>query len=238
MKGVIACWLAALGLGFLGALCLTAGRFEQSVARVQRNLTTLNTEGAEETFTLAEQYFEYASYIPGVGNQALNDIRARKASLHYWQRQYDAIIPHSDDPIGSLPRDNTELQFIVANALYRSAQTQAKELQNDRQSVLQSIDTGIKAYLAVLRNSTRNEEDAAFNYEYLVQLRGAILAGNGKPKDGDPGEKTNPHGQPGRTPQQSDMNDFKIQIPLEPKESEDHKSGLDAGKTGARARKG
>jgi hypothetical protein len=237
MKGVIACWLAALGVGLLGFGCLTAGRFEQSVARAQRNLTTLNYEGAEEIFTRAEQYFEYASYVPGVGNQALNDIRARKAALHYWQQQYDAIIPHSDDPIGSLPRDNTELQFIVANAVYRSAQAQAKQRQNDRQSVLQSIDTGIKAYLAVLRNSTRNQ-DAAFNYEYLVQLRGAVLAGNGKPKGGDSGEETNPHGQPGGTPQQTDMNDFKIQIPLEPKESEDHKSGIDAGKSAAKQRKG
>ncbi len=237
MKGVIGCWLAAIGMSVLGAGCLTAGRFEQSVAGAQRNLTTLNYEGAEETFSGAERFFEYASYIPGVGNQPLNDIRARKAFLHYWQRQYDAIIPRSDDPIGSLPRDNTELQFIVANALYRRAQAQTKEIQNDRQGVLQSIDAGIKAYAAVLRNSTRNE-DAAFNYEYLVQLRGAILAGNGKPKDADSGEKTNPHGQPGGVPKQTDMNDFKIQIPLEPKESEDHKTGLDAGKSVAKQRKG
>jgi hypothetical protein len=237
MKGVIACWLAALGLAVAGIGCLMAGRFEQSLARTQRNLATLNYEGAEETFIRAEQYLEYASHIPGVGNRMLNDIRARKALLHYWQRQYDAIIPHSDDPIGSLPRDNTELQFIVANAVYRSAQAEAKQRQNDRQSVLQSIDTGIKAYLAVLRNSTRNE-DAAFNYEYLVQLRGAILAANGKPKGGDSSEEANPHGQPGGAPRQTDMNDFKIQIPLEPKESEDHKTGIDAGKSARKERKG
>jgi hypothetical protein len=237
MKGVIACWLAALGLAVAGIGCLMAGRFEQSLARTQRNIATLNYEGAEETFTRAEQYLEYASYIPGVGHRMLNDIRARKALLHYWQGQYGAIIPHSDDPIGSLPRDNTELQFIVANAVYRSAQAEAKQRQNDRQSVLQSIDTGIKAYLTVLRNSTRNE-DAAFNYEYLVQLRGAILAANGKLKGGDSGEETNPHGQPGSAPRQTDMNDFKIQIPLEPKESEDHKTGIDAGKNARKERKG
>lgn len=237
MKSVVACWLAALGAGLLAGGCLIAGRFEQSVARTQRNLTTLDYEGAEETFTRAEQYFEYASYVPGVGNQALNDIRARKALLHYWRREYDAIIPRSDDPIGSLPRDNTELQFIVANAVYRSAQAQAREQQNDRQSVLQSIDTGIKAYLAVLRNSTRNE-DAAFNYEYLVQLRGAVLGGNGKPKGGDSGEETNPHGLPGGPPQQTGMSDFKIQVPLDRKEAGDEKTGHDAGKSAARERRG
>lgn len=237
MKGVMACWLAALGLGIIGLACLMAGRFEQSVAQAERNLTTLDYAGAEDIFGRAERYLEYASYIPGVGHQALNDIRAQKAWLRYWQGQYGAIIPHSDDPIGSLPRDNTELQFVVANALYRSAQAQARERQNDRAGALQSIDIGIKAYLAVLRNSPRNE-DAAFNYEYLVQLRGAMLTGNGRPKGGDSGEKTNPHGQPGGTPQHSDMNDFKIQIPLEPKESEDHKSGIDAGKTARKERKG
>jgi hypothetical protein len=214
-----------------------AGRLEQSVAQAQQNLTTLDYEGAEEKLTHAEQYLEYASYIPGVSNRALNGVRARKAWLHYWQRQYGAIVPRSDDPMGSLPRDNPELQLVVADALYRSAQAQASERQNDRQSVLQSLDTGIKAYLVVLRNSTDNS-DAAYNYEYLLQLRGAVLAGNGKPKGGDTGEETNPHGQPGGVPQHSDMNDFKIQIPLEPRESEDHKSGIDAGKSAAKPRKG
>jgi hypothetical protein len=237
MKGVIACWLAALGVSVLGIVCLLAGRFEQSVAQVQRDLSTLNYAGAEDVLARAERYVEYASYIPGVGNRTLNDIRARRAWLHYWQRQYGAIIPHSDDPIGSLPRDDTELQFIVANAIYRGAQAQAKEQQNDRQSELQSIDTGIKAYLAVLRNSKDNE-DAAFNYEYLVQLRGAVLAGNGKPKEGDSGEENNPHGQPGGPQQHTGMSDFKIQIPLDRKEAGDEKSGLDAGKNARKERKG
>jgi hypothetical protein len=237
MKSVIVYWLAAVGLGVLASGCLVAGRLEQSLARTQRNLTAMNYEGAEETFTRAERYFGYASYVPGIGNQALNDLRARKALLHYWQRQYGAIIPHSDDPIGSLPRDNSELQFIVANAIYRSAQADARQQQDDRQSVLHSIDAGIKAYLAVLRNSSRNV-DAAFNYEYLVQLRGAVLGGNGKPKSGDTSEETNPHGQPGGPQRQTGMSDFKIQIPLDRKEAGDEKSGLDAGKSTARGRKG
>jgi hypothetical protein len=233
MKRITTCLLSAVVMLLIGSVCWSLGRLEQSLAQAQQAVATLEYDGVQAAFEHAEHYFEYGSHIPGVGNQALNDIRARKASLQYWQRHYAAIVPQGDDPVASLPRDNTELQFIAANAVYRAAKTQVK----DRQTALQAIDAGIKAYLVVLRNST-GHEDAAFNYEYLVRQRGTILAGPDKPKGGDSGDEANPHGQPGGAPQQTEMNDFKIQIPIDAKEFEDQKNGQEAGKTVARRRKG
>jgi hypothetical protein len=233
MKRISTYLLGAFALLLIGSLCWSLGGLERSLAQAQQDVATLQYDGVKEAYDHAEHYFEYGSHIPGVGNHALNDIRARNASLQYWQRHYAAIVPPVDDPVASLPPDNTELQFIAANAVYRAAQTQVK----DRATALQAIDAGIKAYLVVLKNSSGNE-DAAFNYEYLVRQRGAILAGPDKPKGGDAGDETNPHGQPGGAPQKTDMNDFKIQIPVNPKEFEDEKNGKEAGKNVERQRKG
>lgn len=233
MKRAAIYLLGALVLLTVGGVCWSLSGLENSLAQAQQDVATLNYDGVQERLERAEHFYEYGSHIPGVGNRALNDIRARKASLQYWQRNYAAIVPPGEDPVASLPPDNTGLQFVTANAVYRNAQAQAK----DRVTALQAIDAGIKAYLVVLKNSTDNV-DAAFNYEYLIRQRGAILASPGNPKGGSAGDETNPHGQPGGAPQQTEMNDFKIQIPTDPKEFEDQKDGQEAGKNVVRQRRG
>jgi len=233
MKRIAIYLLSALVLLTVGSVCWSLSGLENSLAQAQQDVATLNYEGVQERFDRAEQFYEFGSRIPGVGNQALNDIRARKASLQYWQRNFAAIVPPGEDPVASLPPDNTDLQFVTANAVFRSAQAQAK----DRQTALQAMDAGIKAYLVVLKNSTDNV-DAAFNYEYLIRQRGAILAGPANAKGSNAGDESNPHGQPGGAPQQTEMNDFKIQIPVDPKEFEDQKNGQEAGKNVVRQRRG
>jgi hypothetical protein len=130
--------------------------------------------------------------------------------------------------------ENIELQFIVANAVFRQGQAEART----PAAAMQAIDAGIAAQLAVLKNSLRNE-DAAFNYEYLLRLRAAVAlkpdAGVGAGEEGT--EKTT-HGQPGGAPKQSDPTDFKIHIPLEAKEFENEAEGQQAGKAAVRERRG
>jgi hypothetical protein len=104
--------------------------------------------------------------------------------------------------------------------------------------MMQALDAGIAAQLAVLKNSSRNE-DAAFNYEYLLKLRAAVALkpGAGKAAEEEGDEKTT-HGQPGGAPRKSDPTDFKIHIPLEAKEFENQAEGQQAGKMAERERKG
>jgi hypothetical protein len=90
----------------------------------------------------------------------------------------------------------------------------------------------------VLKNSERNE-DAAFNYEYLLRLRsGVLLKRTGQGGADEAGDQKTTHGQPGGAPRESDPSDFKIHIPLESREFENQKDGQQAGKAAARKRRG
>jgi hypothetical protein len=228
-RGLVVALLVALGTA-----ALLWGRVERELAHAEEAMATLDYADVQQRLERAERFYENVSRVPFFGSAALNEVRARKAAVHYWQRNYAAIVPTRADPIGSLPVENAELQFIVANAVFRQARAAA----TTPASALQALDQGIAAHLAVLKNSRRNE-DAAFNYEYLLRLRAAAAvnpdAGLGSDEAGD--EKTT-HGQPGGAPKQSDPSDFKIHIPLEAKEFENEAEGQQAGKAAARERRG
>jgi hypothetical protein len=234
MKSGVGYWFGAIVLALLGTVALLWGRVEHETALAEQRIATLEFSGVDESLTRAERFYEYASRVPFFGSNRLNEIRARKAAVHYWQRDYGAIVPAQADPIGTLPPDNVELQFIVANAVFRNGRKQAAT----PAATVQAIDSGIAAQLAVLKNSRRNE-DAAFNYEYLLRLRAAVML---KPTGGrssdEEGDQKTTHGQPGGAPRKSDPSDFKILIPLESKEFENQKEGQQAGKTVERQRKG
>ncbi len=230
MKGISGYLVAAVGLVLLGGVLTAAGILERDMARAQENVTTMSYDGVEETFDTAERYYDYASHLPWIGTGPVNDVRARKASLHYWQKEYSTIVPQQTDPVGAVSADNAALQIIVANAVYRTGQAQSK----DKETTMQALNAGINAYAAVLKNTER-QEDAAFNYEYLVRLRDEVDKGKRKPGPGDAVLK-GPDGAAGAPPTiDSSMSDFKIYIPLDSQERQDQ--GV-AGKAGAGKRKG
>lgn len=229
MRAIAGYVLAAVVLALVGAVCLGAGLLDRDLTRAQQSLIALKYDEPDQTFATAERYFEYGSRLPWIGAGPLNDVRARRAALRYWQRQYGAIIPQQDDPVSSVPADNIELQLVVANAAYRAGQAVAK----DRQTILQALEVGIQAYDTVLKNAAR-QEDAAYNYEYLVRLRDEILKGRRKQLT-DP-EVNQPHGRAGGPPPESpDASQFKIYIPLE---SEEREKAGDAGRAAPIRRRG
>jgi hypothetical protein len=225
--------LGAGALLVLAAVSWFVHALERDLAEAQRRFATLDYPGVVETLDRAERYYEFASRVPWVGMGTVHDIRARKAALSYWQRDYGGIVPAVADPMIALPPENTALQFIVANAVYRMERAQVK----DQRTLLQALDAGIGAQLVVLRNSQRNE-DAAYNYEYLIRARAAVIARPGQPRQGEDGTEKSTHGQPGGAPRDSEESDFKIHIPLESKEFQDQKEGEQAGKTVTRQRRG
>ncbi|MEJ0040304.1 MAG: hypothetical protein WDO68_30485 [Gammaproteobacteria bacterium] len=234
MKKALRHLFAAIVLAALGFACLSWARLEAQLATVSERHATLDYNGTEVVLEHAARIFEYASHVPFFGKGPLNEVLAQKAAASYWRHDYGSLIPAQGDPIGALSPDNIELQFIVANAVYRRADAQAADLPTR----LQAIDSGIAAQLAVLRNSVRNE-DAAFNYEYLLKLRAALTALKSVPRDGEEGgEEKTTHGQPGGEPQETKPNQYKIHTPLESKEFQDQKAGEQAGKTVERKRKG
>lgn len=229
MKKAIRYFLGGVIAALLGAVCLAAGRLERDVARAQQDVALEHYDRSDATFETAERYFEYGSRLPGVGNRLLNEMRARRAAVRYWQHQYEAIVPQLEDPVAAVAPDNVDLQVIVANAIYRAGRAGAK----DRQSTIEALNSAISAYATALRNS-RRREDAAFNYEYLARLRDEFEKERRKSELTE-GQEANPFGRAAAPLTRSgDTIKFKVLVPLE--SSEPGESG--AGKAAPIKRKG
>jgi hypothetical protein len=230
MKGITGYLISAIVLALAGGALLVAASLERDLATAQEHVVAQKYNDVEPTYETAEKYYDYASHLPGVGAGPANDIRTKHATLHYWQKDYAAVIPQQTDPVGSVPQDNPDLQLVVANAVYRSAQSKMK----DKETTLAALDQGIISYVTVLKNSPRNE-DAAFNFELLVRLRDELDKGKRKPGPAEMVLK-GPDGAAGAPPTiDSSMSDFKIYIPLESQERQDQ--GV-AGKAAPGKRKG
>lgn len=231
MKTIVGYLIGALVLGGIGALCLNASRLARALADTERDLVVLDYSTADATFEQAERYYGYASLLPWVGNGPVNDVRARWAAVKYWQGRYDEIVPDETEPVAAIAVDNVKLQEVVANAVHRTGQKDWA----DEDAMLEALNRSINAYLTVLRNAP-DDEEAAFNYEYLIRLRGQVEAG--KAEVGVPeGEEDGPLGQEGGpSPEQGNVDEFKIYIPLESEELEE--GGGAAGKAAPLERKG
>jgi len=222
MKATGAYLFTAIVLALIGVLCLGAGRLDRDMAHGEQGLSALKYDEADQAFASAERYYEYASALPWVGKGPINDVRARRSALKYFQGQYAAVASQQPDP------DNIELQLIAANALYRSGRLDAK----DRPKTLQAVDAGIQAYIGVLKNAKR-QEDAAYNYEYLARLRNDLMQGRGTFRL--PPGFADPNGSLGSILEPGDAGKFNIYVPLE-KDERDKAGG--AGKAGPIKRKG
>jgi hypothetical protein len=229
-KGIAGYLFGAVALALLGGVCFALASFDRHVARLQQNIATLKAAEPDPTLESAERYLEYGSYLPWVGNGPLNRLRARKAALLYWHRQYDRLAPRDADPFRGIAADNVELQLIVANSVYRGGRARAK----DKRTALEAIDAASNAYLTVLKNVGRQEE-AAYNYEYVVRLREDIDKGRA-PSEETQSTEDGPGGKKGgQPPADTGQRKLKVIIPLEPGEM-DH--AIDPGKGAEIKRKG
>lgn len=192
--------LAGIGL-------LMASAFERDMADAQQHLSTMRFDEASASLAKATTDARYATWIPSVGVSAQKDIRLRQASLDYWQRRYDAIIPRQSDPVGAVEADNVNLQMVVADAAYRVGQGTTK----DKASTIQALDEAISNYLSVLKND-RWDEDAAYNYEYLVRLRDDIAKGRKKQVDEGVQSQLGTAGAPAKS---ASTKEFQIYVPLQ-----------------------
>ena len=180
MKGIAGYLILAVVLVLAGWALLVAAGLDRDLATAQEHVAAQKYDDVEPTYETAEKYYDYASHVPGIGDGPANDIRTRHATLHYWQKDYAAVIPQQNDPVGSVRQDNPDLQLVVANAVYRTNQSKMK----DKESTIAALDQSILTYVTVLKNAPRNE-DAAFNFELLVRLRDEIDKGKRKPGPAD-----------------------------------------------------
>ena len=229
MKSITAFLVAALVFVIVGLVSLTAARMQGQLADAQERVATLQYAQAQESLDTAEGYLQYAQWLPGVGNDTVQEVRARKASLLYWQAKYDAVLPAQAEPVAAVDESNAELQLIVANAAFRVGLARAKE----RTALVQALSEAANGYAIVLKNA-QWQEDAAHNYEYVVRLRDQIAKGQRPPMP--PPEQGADLGEGGAPTPATTLKGFEIYIPLEGNERTPE--GGEAGKSEANKRKG
>ena len=226
MKTIGAFLLGAAVLALIGAVCLAASILDRDMAHVQEHVVSGDYDEPLAILDTIEPYFEYVSRLPWIGTGSVNDVRTRQASLRYWRGQYASLVPEIEDPVGNVASDNIELQLVVANAVYRIGQAESR----DGQPTVPALNAAINGYLTVLKNASR-QEDAAYNYEFLVRLRDDLAKGRRKV---EPSGIRGPHGVSG-TPVSPGKSDFKIYVPLQ---SDEIDKSVTAGKAPPVKRKG
>ena len=230
MRSTIGFAVAALVLGLFGVAFLGVARLEGYMADAGGRLSTLQYTSAQESLTEAEEYANRARFVPWLGSDARQEIRARQAAAQYWQRQYDAILPAGAEPVAAVDEMNVELQLVVANSAYRVHQTEFK----DKQSTVKALEETASGYLTVLKSNTWHP-DAAFNYEYIIRLRDAAAKGS-QPPPPQKNEEESDNGESGAPTPATSQEGFQIYIPLE--QGEKNPTGGEAGKASAKERKG
>jgi hypothetical protein len=230
MRSTIGVALAAIMLALFGFAFLGVARLEGRMADAGQRLSTLQYGPAHESLTEAEQHANQARFVPWLGSDARQEIRARQAAVQYWQRQYDAVLPAGAEPVAAVDEENVELQLVVANSAFRVHQTEFK----DKQSTIKALEETAAGYLTVLKNNTWHP-DAAFNYEYIIRLRDAAAKGS-QPPPPQKNEEESDNGESGAPTPATSQEGFQIYIPLE--QGEKNPTGGEAGKASAKERKG
>lgn len=219
--------IAALLLAGAGAAALAVGAVERRMAAAEEHIATLRYDDAAAALDEAERLAGYTRWLPGASDAA-RELQVHRASLQYWQKRYDALLPREADPVGAVEAGNLPLQLVVANSAYRAGQARAE----GRMGMVQMLDESIGGYLTVLSGETWDER-AAYNYEYLLRLRDEIARGRRKTLP-PPVEEDASLGASG-APADTNAKGFEIYIPLEGEERND---AAEAGKAAPRGRKG
>jgi hypothetical protein len=231
MKGITGYIIAAVVLALAGVAAFAVASFERDMAAAEESLATLQYDQAADQLAAAAKYAESGRWVPRAGEMASRDLRSHTASLQYWQKQYDALLPREADPVGAVEGEDTSLQLVVANGAYRAGQARAK----DKESTMQALDEAVGGYLTVLKGDTWDAR-AAYNYEYLARLRAELAKGRGKATAPPPPESLNASlGTAGAPAKTSDTKKFEVYIPLEGAE---RNTAANAGKATPNKRKG
>ena len=210
-----------------GWVCWTAGQTQGRLADASGRMVTLQYAGSLSEYDAIEQSLGYVGRVPASVTRIRADLGEQRAAALYWDKRYGAL-SLARDASGELVETNPEILFLAANAAYRAGQRP----EGDRVAVVRALDAAIANYAGVLRK-VPGHVDAAYNYEYAVLARAAAAGGRDMPR---PAEGPRPgadegtvrqsdlpagptiHGRPGAPPADSDMDKFKMLVPMSPDE--------------------
>jgi hypothetical protein len=186
---------AALVLG-LGVMTWITSDWERRLANADETLATFDFDASVAEYRSLERSIEFARQVPWL-NGLYTEIREHRASAEYWQPNH--VSPDAD------PR----IRLLAANSAFRESFDE-----HERRAKIARLDDVIKEYAEVLKSSPR-DFDAAYDYEYVTRLRDLLAKSHGDTETELP---TTIYGKPGKLPEEKDMNQFKMLVPMEPEE--------------------
>ncbi len=205
MRSALSAVVGAVVFGALAALVWTGSRIERRIARAEQQMATLNLGDPAATYAELAGTFAWTESIPWFFGETQADVVARRATIRYWQADYASLLADFSDVASAEVAENLSLQLVIANAAYRVGFTAPVE----RVQLLGALDSAIGAYLGVLQDSP-GHRDAAYNYEYLLRLRADVAAGAELPRS-----RQSLHGQEGESPEDAQLEDIKIYVPVQ-----------------------
>jgi hypothetical protein len=217
MRSFIGYLVVALLLLAGGYMLWSTALRQQRLVEAERDLVSLQFERATTTLDELAQASPFARLMPALDAAAG---ASRVASMRdYWQSKYEAV---AGDPTYAL---------MAANAAFRAVERDG----GSWTAVSGKLDAVIKRYAEVLRSDPDNE-DAAYNYEFTVRRRAAIVASKqAVPPANVASSARTLHGHGGAPPEGSEMKQFKMIVPMLPQEREEAEQ---AGRGTRRIRKG
>jgi hypothetical protein len=238
IPAVLAVVLAVVGWGFW-----TLGHTEQLLADAHKELAVLqyaDAGSASESASADPPMVERLIAQGGLRDAGARDARQLRATADYWQGRYAALEPKRDAG-GAIVEKDPDVLLLGADAAFRAGHGDT-----DRNIALRRLDGVVKTYAEVLKNDGSNM-DAAYNYEYAIRMRDTLSKAKqiapAKPAARAAAEQVESdlpsgptvHGKRGGPPAAASMAQFKIVIP---KRGEERKDDPQAGKGGAKIRKG
>jgi hypothetical protein len=216
MKSVASLVVLVVVLVLAGAVLWFASESEARMAAAEYALVTLRYERAATELDEARGRGVLDPLIRRVGGTPTGSAIAR-----YWSGDYEALETSEEE----------SLKLLAANADYRLLRSTG----GTYQSFVARLDSIAKRYADILRTQPENE-DAAYNYEFVLRLRrAAMLAKQNVPGLDPAAGGITVHGLPGAPPPDSDAKKFKMIVPMMPDERQEAE---EAGRSGRKMRKG
>ncbi len=216
MRSVASLVITVVLLVVVAAVLWYTSQTEARIAAAEHALVTLRYERAAAELEEARGSGVLEPLVRRVGGAPTDSGTAR-----YWSGDYDALA-ESEDP---------RLKLLAANAEYRMLRSTG----GTYQAFVARLDSIAKRYADILRTEPQNE-DAAYNYEFVLRLRrAAMTARQTIPGVDAAAGGITVHGVPGAPPKDSDAKKFKMIVPMMPDERQEAE---EAGRAGRKVRKG
>lgn len=216
MKSVASLIIVVIVLVATGTVLWFASQSEARLAAAEYSLATLRYERAAEELDAARGSGVLEPLVARLGNTATDSAVAR-----YWSGDYEALSESEQE----------SLRLLATNAEYRMLRSTG----GTYQSFVARLDAIAKQYADILRTQPGNE-DAAYNYEFVLRLRRAAVQAKQTIPGLDPAAGgITVHGVPGAPPKDSDAKKFKMIVPMMPDERQEAE---EAGRAGRKIRKG